>query len=251
MPGIGDGSDIMLAPRLIGGRVHVVAAMTAVALSAGIAGAPGEAAAQSFRPFDEGPRDRSFAAFRRKLIRIVDARDLAALRRHFHPDIRTSFGGQNGRAEAAKAMQDDKARWRTLARILRRGGRFMRTKWQCRTGGGAKPCILPGFIAPYTYYATPPKGRDAFETMVITGTRVNVRAAPRRTAKVVARLSHRIVTVPKKPRKNTPSDWVEIELPRGRTGFVFRQFAVSPIDYRAGFVKEAGRWQMTFFLAGD
>jgi hypothetical protein len=251
MPGIGDGSDIMLAPRLIGGRVHALAAMTAFALSAGITGAPSGAAAQSFRPFDEGPRDRSFAVFRRALIRIVEARDLPALRRHFHQDIRVSFGGQNGRAAAAKAMSDDPARWATLARILRRGGRFMRTKWQCRTGGGAKPCILPGFIAPYTYYAMPPKGRDAFETMVITGSRVNVRAAPRGSAKVVARLSHRIVTVPKKPSTKRSEQWVEIELPRGRTGFVSRRYAVSPIDYRAGFVKEGGRWQMTFFLAGD
>jgi len=212
---------------------------------------PELAFAQSFRPFDEGPRDRSFAAFRRKLIRIVDARDLAALRRHFHPDIRVSFGGQNGRAEAVKAMQGDKTRWRTLARILRQGGRFMRTKWQCRTGEGAKPCVLPGFVAPYSYYATPPKGRDAYETMVITGTGVNVRAAPRRTAKVVARLSYRIVTVPKKPSRKRSEKWVEIELPHGRRGFVSRRYAVSPIDYRVGFVKEAGRWQMTFFLAGD
>jgi hypothetical protein len=215
------------------------------------AAVPEVAFAQSFRPFDEGPRDRSFAAFRRKLIRIVDARDLAALRRHFHPDIRVSFGGQNGRAEAVKAMQGDKTRWRTLARILRQGGRFMRTKWQCRTGEGAKPCVLPGFVAPYSYYATPPKGRDAYEIMVITGTGVNVRAAPRRTAKVVARLSYRIVTVPKKPSRKRSEKWVEIELPHGRRGFVSRRYAVSPIDYRAGFVKEAGRWQMTFFLAGD
>jgi len=225
--------------------------LAAVTIIAGLAAAPGAAVAQSFRPFDEGPRDKSFAAFRRALVKIVDARNLKALRRHFHKEIRVGFGGQNGRAEAAKAMAGDPARWATLARILRRGGRFERTKWQCRTKTGPRPCILPGFIAPYTYYANPPKGRDAFETMVITARGVNVRADPRRSAKVVARLSHRIVAVPKNPRKNVPKDWVEIELPRGKRGFVVRRFAVSPIDYRAGFVKEGGRWQMTFFLAGD
>jgi len=246
----------MLASCRTGRRAPALVLIAALAFSAGLAAMPGGAAAQSFRPFDEGPRDRSFAAFRRKLIRIVDARNLKALQHHFHKDIRTGFGGQNGRAEAAKAMQGDPARWATLARILRRGGRFKRTKWRCRTRDGTRPCILPGFIAPYTYYANPPKGRDAFEIMVITGTGVNVRAAPRRTAKVVAKLSHRIVTVPKTPRKNVAPksalrDWVEIELPGGKRGFVARRFAVSPIDYRAGFVKEGGRWQMTFFLAGD
>ncbi|HUT47957.1 MAG TPA: SH3 domain-containing protein [Alphaproteobacteria bacterium] len=237
-------------------RAPALATAAAIALAAGITAVPGGAAAQSFRPFDEGSRDRSFAGFRRALIKIVDARNLKALQRHFHKDIRVGFGGQNGRAEAAKAMRGDPARWATLARILRRGGRFERTKWQCRTKSGPKPCILPGFIAPYTYYANPPKGRDAFETMVITASGVNVRADPRRSAKVVARLSHRIVTTPKTPRKNVSPknvlrDWVEIELPGGKRGFVARRFAVSPIDYRAGFVKEGGRWQMTFFLAGD
>ena len=229
----------MLAPRRIAHRAP------------GLAAAPYPAAAQSFRPFDEGPRDPSFAAFRRALIRIVDARDLKALERRMHEDIRVGFGGRNGRVAAVKAMQDDPERWPTLARILRRGGRFERTKWQCRTKDGARPCVLPGFIAPYTYYATPPRGRDAFEIMVITGSGVNVRAAPNRSATIVARLSHRLVTLPKKPRGNVPQDWVEIELGRGKTGFVSRRFAVSPIAYRAGFVKEDGRWQMTFFLAGD
>ena len=232
-------------------RARAFALIAALAFTAGSIAAPCGASAQSFRPFDEGARDRSFAGFRRALIKIVDARDLTALQRHFHKDIRVGFGGQNGRTAAAKAMRGDPARWTTLARILRRGGRFERTKWQCRTKSGPRPCILPGFIAPYTYYANPPKGRDAFETMVITARGVNVRADPRRSAKVVARLSHRIVAVPKNPRKNVPKDWVEIELPRGKRGFVVRRFAVSPIDYRAGFVKEGGRWQMTFFLAGD
>jgi len=240
-------------------RPLAFAAIAALALAGGLAAAPGGAAAQSFRPFDEGPRDASFAAFRRALIGIAGRRDLTALARHFHKDIRVGFGGQNGRAEAVKAMRGDAGRWRVLARVLRRGGRFQRAKWRCRTPTGPKPCVLPGFIAPYTYFASPPKGRDVFETMVITASGVNLRAAPHRRAKVLARLSHRIVATPKTPRKTVdgkavPDDWVEVELPggkRGRRGFVARRFAVSPIDYRAGFVKQDGRWQMTFFLAGD
>jgi hypothetical protein len=231
-------------PRAAGWIMTIVLIAALVAL-------PDLAAARSFRPFDEGPRDRSFAAFRRTLIRIVEARDLKALERHFHEKIRLGFGGANGRMAAVKAMQGDPARWRALARVLRNGGRFERTKWHCRTPSGPRPCVLPGFIAPYTYYATPPKGRDAHEIVVITAGGVNVRAAPHMGAKIVARLGHRIVTLPKKPRKDVPDDWLEIELPRGRTGFVAKRFAVSPIDYRAGFIKEDGRWQMTFFLAGD
>jgi hypothetical protein len=260
-----NGSDIMLKPRCLGrlgrpGRAGgtsvgrgapALAVIAALAFAAGLAGAPGGAAAQSFRPFDEGPHDKSFVAFRRKLIRIVDAHDLKALQRYFHKNIRFGFGGGIGRIEAVKAMQGDPARWRALARVLRGGGRFQRTKWQCRSKKGTVPCVLPGFIAPYTYYAMPPKGRDAHEIMVITGSGVNVRAAPNPKARVVARLSHRIVTVPKKPSTKRSESWVEIELPHGKRGFVSRRYAVSPIDYRAGFVKEDGRWQMTFFLAGD
>jgi len=241
----------MLTPRLLRGRAAATAVIAAFAFSAGIAGAPREATAQSFRPFDEGVRDPSFAAFRRRLVRIVEARNLAALRRHFHREVRMSFGGRNGPADAVKVMQNDPARWEILSRILGRGGRFERTKWQCRTKDGSRPCVLPGFVAPYTYYAMPPKGRDAHEIMVITASGVNVRAAPNDKAKVLTRMSHRIVTLPKQPSKDVPNDWLEIELPGGKRGYVARRFAVSPIDYRAGFVKEDGRWQMTFFLAGD
>lgn len=259
MAATGNRSDIMLAPSRsarpgcprIDRRALALTVLAAIAASTGTVGAPGGALAQSFRPFDEGPRDPSFAAFRRKLIRIVDAHDLKALQRYFHKNIRVSFGSGNGRIEAVKAMRGDPGRWRALARILRGGGRFQRTKWQCRSKKGTVPCVLPGFIAPYTYYAMPPKGRDAYEIMVITGSGVNVRAAPNPKAKVVARLSYRIVTVPKKPSTKRSKSWVEIELPHGKRGFVSRRYAVSPIDYRAGFVKEDGRWQMTFFLAGD
>ena len=73
-----------------------LALAVAFGVAAGTIAVPAGAAAQSFRPFDEGRRDRNFAAFRRALIRIVDARDLAALQRHFHKDIRMGFGGQNG-----------------------------------------------------------------------------------------------------------------------------------------------------------
>jgi hypothetical protein len=37
----------------------------------------------------------------------------------------------------------------------------------------------------------------------------------------------------------------------GKTGYVTSRLVRSPIDYRAMFNKIGGRWQMTFFAAGD
>ena len=42
-----------------------------------------------------------------------------------------------------------------------------------------------------------------------------------------------------------------MQLDGGKTGYVTSRLARSPIDYRAMFNKIGGRWQMTFFAAGD
>ena len=45
--------------------------------------------------------------------------------------------------------------------------------------------------------------------------------------------------------------WLKVETLGGKKGFVGAEFVRSPIDYRAIFVKEKGKWKMSTFVAGD
>jgi hypothetical protein len=46
-------------------------------------------------------------------------------------------------------------------------------------------------------------------------------------------------------------EWVNVKLADGQTGFVAAEFIRGPVDYRAIFEKQNGRWVMTAFVAGD
>jgi hypothetical protein len=42
-----------------------------------------------------------------------------------------------------------------------------------------------------------------------------------------------------------------VTLASGEVGFVASRYVRHPIGYRMGFEKTDGRWQITFFVAGD
>ena len=209
------------------------------------------ALANSFPPFDEGPKDKSFAAYRAKLIKVAQAKDLRAFRRYLDRDVRMSFGGHKGIPAAVKMMRSDRRLWGILVRVLKSGGKFERRKVTCPQKPATSTCTELAFVAPYTYWVEPPKGRDTYETMVVLGERVNLRAAPDAKAQVIEKLTHSVVTTPRKPKPKVPRSWVEIEAPSGNRGFVVRRLVRSPIDYRAGFVRTRAGWKMTFFVSGD
>ncbi len=223
---------------------RTLAAALALAAVANVAtGAPSIAAATTLRPVDQAARDPGFLRFRRQLQKIVARRDIAALRRHLHPRILFSFGGENGVKNAAKIMRDDPKRWAILARILRNGGKF--------TTAGSGKDRRRMFFAPYTYFAELPGGVGAYDVVTVVGTRVNVRARPSASAPVIAKLSHQVVRVVWSKQGRRTKGWTRIKLADGRTGYVRSSFAKSPVDYRAGFVKYKGRWVMSVFVAGD
>jgi hypothetical protein len=220
-----------------------------LALAAGLAGAlataappatSAAAAATTLRPVDQAAKDPSFLRFRKQLQKIVARRDLKALRRHLHPNIQMSYGGNgNGHAGAIRTMRRNPKRWAILARILRHGGKFFTAKNGVRN-----------FYAPYTFFAELP-GVGPYDVVTVVGTRVNVRARPSAKAKVLGKLSHAVVRVDWGKRGPRAARWLKIKMPDGRSGYVLKKFTKSPVDYRAGFVKYKGRWVMNVFVAGD
>ncbi len=184
-------------------------------------------------PFDDGDTQPGFAAFRREVAAIVARRDVEALMRLVHPDIKVSFGGDDGR-EAFRAVvtSADDDFWAEFGSILAMGGRF---------GGD------DSFTAPYVF-SDWPSTFDAFSCVAIVGRGVAVRREPALAAPVVARLDHRIVEV---VAEQPAAEWTRVRLADGRHGFIATRYVRSPIDHRARFVFEGGRWQLVFYVAGD
>lgn len=129
--------------------------------------------------------------------------------------------------------QPDSRLWEELAKVLALGGTFSSEA---------------SFTAPYTFSRWP-DDVDAFSHVAIIGSSVRVRSAASRTAPTVASLSYTIV---EQVESKTPDDeWIRVRLPDGQSGYVDKRYVRSPIDYRAIFTKDGGRWQMTVFVAGD
>ena len=195
------------------------------------------------RPVDEGKQDKSFSAFRVKLIEAVKKRDKKYLLSVLDPNVKNNFGGDGGIEEFKEMWEIDSSKsklWDELRVVLSNGGGFQDKNT---------------FAAPYSFVFFP-ADLDAFEQQVIFGNNVNLRAKPDKSAKVISQLSYNIVKV---DYENSVSDgkqeptylWLKVETLGGKKGFVSAEFVRSSIDYRAIFVKEKGKWKISAFVAGD
>jgi hypothetical protein len=196
---------------------------------------------QKLYPVDEAAKEPTFFTFRARLMLAVQKRDATYLLSILSPKIQNNFGGDGGIAEFKAQWKPERPQsevWIELAKVLSLGGAF------------DKDGV---FEAPYIS-AKWPEDQDGFERGAIIGENVNVRAAPLVTSSVMRMLSFDIVVVPDwqtNQARGEKRNWIKVKLADGQSGYIAEEFIRSPIDYRAGFAKENGRWVMTFFLAGD
>ncbi len=191
-------------------------------------------------PVDEGPRVADFAAFRARLQTTIAARDTAALIAVLHPDLKISFGGDDGIANFRtkwKLGAPDSEIWKELGAVLALGGSF------------AGDSI---FTAPYTFSEWPDE-LDAYEHIVIVGRDVVLRAAPRADAEALTRISYEIVRLPPSgaPPTEYAEGWTRVQWLDRNIGYGASEFARFPLDYRAIFSRTNGVWQLVIFVAGD
>jgi hypothetical protein len=201
--------------------------------------------ARKLDPVDEARAQPSFLAFRNRLAEAVRERDAAFLLGAVDPQIRVSFGDENGIAAFKKQWQPEDPRspiWRELGEILALGGTF---GYQ-----GA-----PGFWAPYVYSRWP-EDLDAFQHLAVLRGDVTVRSRPSSSAPIIDRLSYDIVKrgdgdpgVERRP--DGPRAWQPVITPRGRKGYVQALFLRSPGDYRAHFRQAGDQWRLDMLVAGD
>jgi hypothetical protein len=177
-------------------------------------------------PRDEAARKPDFFSFRAQLQMAVARRDLQAVLAVTDPEIKTSFGNDDGIAEFRRQLTDPAGEhWKQLATVLALGGWF--------EDDGS-------FIAPYTSACS-----DGGE-VVITGSNVRIRSKPSSTATTLSSVSFVVLVA-----QYVDEEWYEVELEGKAKGFVAAAYARDPIDYRASFKRVRGQWKMTVFIAGD
>jgi hypothetical protein len=201
----------------------------------------GDRGATRLLPVDEA--DTSFAEFRRRALAALQERDTAFVYGILAPDIKSSFGGDAGRADFQimwKLDQPDSSLlWHALTRVLTLGGKAQGDS----------------FVAPYVF-AVWPDTIDAFAHVAVTGQNVAAYAQPNATAPAMARLTHSILPVEEWQGQDDngtplPDGFARVRLPDGRSVWVRSADVYSPVGWRAFFEKREGRWIMTIFVAGD
>jgi hypothetical protein len=204
-------------------------------------GLVGQAQVAKLHPVDEAAKDPSFFIFRAQLLKVIQRRDSAALYSMLSPAIKNGFGGDDGITAFKRIWTPQRSTskfWPELLTVLALGGRF--------ESAGT-------FIAPYTFSNFPDQS-DAFEHGAIIGDGVRVRRGAGTSHPIMVTLSFDIVKVGdwtpvKSP--NSKESWIAVTLSDGQKGYVSEDYIRNPIDYRAIFNKEKGRWLMTAFVAGD
>jgi hypothetical protein len=207
-----------------------------MALALCLGGGWAASGATELLPVDEAQLHPDFFTFRAHLLTALARRDTAAVLDAVDPDIKNSFGGNDGIEGFRNAWELDKLDsklWETLTALLALGGTFNAEGW---------------FTAPYVFSRWPDE-IDAFEHVAIIGSVVRVRREPNLTSQPITSLSFAIV--PLSGSAGIAEDWVGVRLPGGQEGFVSRQFVRSSLDYRAMFAKTSGQWRMRFLVAGD
>lgn len=197
-------------------------------------------------PVDEASLDAGFQEFRDSFLVAVQSKDLAFLKNHLSPNIRYSFGINNGINGFLREWQLDtspaKSRiWHELDQILTLGGSFDKNK--------------AVFTAPYVF-SNFPATIDSFENVAVIRQNVSIHLEPDTNSSVVIGLSYKVLKLAdEKLYKSTDTTgdsttWRKVETSAG-AGYVDNEYVRSPIDYRAQFRQENGVWKMIFFVAGD
>jgi hypothetical protein len=187
-------------------------------------------------PADQCASDPSFTAFREQLRQAIERRDRDRLLALVADDIRVSFGDTGGRSDFIQTWGLDRPEtslvWGELAEVLRLG-----------CGPAEDGSLWAPNLGPQLN-----DEEDPFSTVMAVREGAVLRADADARSAVIAPLRWDVLTV---QSDDGSDEWIPVRMRDGRSGFVHSEDVRSPLDYRAGFEKRGGRWQMTTLVAGD
>lgn len=194
------------------------------------------AAPPQLLPVDEASTRPDFFSFRAALQRSIARHDTAALLAIVHPQIKSSFGPNDGIDDFRtmwKVTEPDSGIWDVLGGVLALGGSFH---------------DADTFVAPYVFSRWPEQF-DSFEHVAVIGSSVRVRSQPDATSDAVDAVSFAIL--PLAHQATDKEGWTAVQFDKQRVGYISSSYVRRPIDYRAIFRFENRRWQLVTLVAGD
>lgn len=179
-----------------------------------------------------------------ELTDIVARRDLDGFKRHLRADAKITFGGDvgpQGLDLVWEPTRTDTRLWQALETILALGG------VQETDENGTPQWCAPW---PSCIDVTADPALTGYDVVVVTGTRVAVRARPAADAPLLGRASHRSLVLADDRFAEGAQDWWAVQW-QGGTGYVRGDLARSPIDQRIALRVDAQGWTVVYFVAGD
>jgi hypothetical protein len=201
-----------------------------------------DSGAPKLEPRDEA--DASFREFRARTLEALARRDTTYLYGMLAPEIRNTFGDDDGIAGFRRVWHMDNPStsqvWTALTRVLNMGGQ--------------QPTDST-FTAPYVH-AFWPDSIDAFGFVAVTRTAALIHEGPGSDTPARGSASHSMLPIKTwqgldESGVASDSTWAQVGLPGGATGWMRGVDVYSPVSWRAMFVKRGNRWSMIFFVAGD
>jgi hypothetical protein len=210
---------------------------------------------------DETDRDPEFAAFRQRLKKAVQKRDVQFVS-SLIPSQGVALGFGRPQTLESLKLNDPKARfWGILEKSLSSGCGTTNVK----SAGAADGWICPTVQSDFERQYPPPresKGVDyALSKVIVVGDRVNVRSKPSLDSSVIAVLSNELVDFDRRSFENSKEEqieayspidgWTPIILPNDKKGYVYNRYAFHPLEYRVVLQKVQGQWKIVGLPGGD
>lgn len=196
----------------------------------------GPASGTRLVPQDDGSRDPSFDAFRKRLRQAVSKRDTAFLESVLDPQVHVSFGpDERGLAAFRRVWRpdDDKSElWPKLQATL----------------ALAAARDNDAFWIPYVYTRWP-ADLDPHGHAVVVSENATLRDRPGADGSALAQLSYDVVRVVGGERGR--GDWQRVATRNGVEGYVPASVLVGPTGLRIKCVNDGGRWRIAVLLEGD
>jgi hypothetical protein len=209
---------------------------------------PREYRPMPFPLVDEARGNDELLSFRRRLLDVVERRDLDALV-EMSSRTKTDRGDVPANVVRYRFTDVNELPWEQLSEALSLGGSFTTTRGALK---GRRE-----FCAPYVYSAYPSELPDELEgknlpwAIIHEGTRV--RESAQSSSRIVATLGPSLVMFIDRVEpdvfnfKQRDAGWVLIQLSPSRKGYVDWRDARSPDDWHVCIALESGGWAVTAF----
>ena len=220
---------------------------------------------------DESYQDKDFLTFKLELVRILMQKDKKALDKIIAKDIKL-FKYSEGSSEDFNQSYFDANTygdaqnspfWERALRLVSFGFRKAKLNETEKAKGYTKVFYAPSFNKDFNFHHSGNYETFGGKTFIL-GDRVNVRAEPSITAKVIAQLSYQIV-----PFKHPIEDawqpeirnkydlegnekyWYEIKLDNGKVGYVIEDYIAAGYDIDFRVAKTSKGWKIiAYYLPG-